>query len=61
MRCVVMETQIMIYDRVVCVVRFDQVLECSRALFGGGFDVMDLNGGDVDCLVISDSWGKEGW
>lgn len=52
MRRVVMETQVVVYDRVVRVVRLDQVLQRSRALFGSCFDIVYFDGGDVDSLVI---------
>ena len=61
MRCVVVEMQVMVYDRVVRMVRFDQVLQSSRTLFGSGFDIVNFNGGDVDRLVCSASSGEERW
>lgn len=48
MRCMVVKTQVMVYDRVVRMVRFDQVFERSRALLSSGFDIVNLDGGKVD-------------
>lgn len=40
MRCVVVKAEVMVYDRVIGVVGFDQVLESSRSLFGSCLDVV---------------------
>lgn len=53
MRCVVVETQVMVYDRIVGVIRFDQVLQGSRAFLGGGLDIVNFDGRQVDRLVAS--------
>jgi hypothetical protein len=42
MRCMIMECEIVVYDRVVGVICLEQVLERSRSLLGCGFDIMDL-------------------
>lgn len=44
----IVKSEIVVYNGVVGVVCFEQVLKCSRSLFGGGFDVVYLNRGQVD-------------
>ena len=50
--CVVVEAQVVVYNRVVCMVCFDQVLQGPRALLSCGLNVVDLNRWEDDCLVI---------
>jgi hypothetical protein len=60
-RCVVVEAQVMVYDRVIGVIGFDQVLEGSRTLLGGGFDFVNLDRWEINRLVTSASSGEERW
>jgi hypothetical protein len=41
-RSMIVVAQVVVYDGVVCMVRFKQVLEGSRSLLGRGLDVVDL-------------------
>jgi hypothetical protein len=41
-RCMVVESQVVIYDCIIGMVRLEQMLEGPRSLLGGGFDIMDL-------------------
>ena len=59
MRCVVVKTKVMVYDRVVRVVCLKEVLEGSRTLLGSSLDIVDLDGGYVDCLMDAASSGEE--
>lgn len=43
-----MKGQIMVDDRVVDMVSFQQMLECARSLVRRGLDIVDLDRGDVD-------------
>lgn len=61
MRCMVVETQIVIYDRMICMVCFNQMLKGPRALLGCGLDIVNLDGGDVDCQMVPTSSGEELW
>lgn len=61
MRCVVVEAQAMVYDGIVGMICFDQVLEGSRTFLGGGLDIVNLDGRQVDRLVASTASGEERW
>jgi hypothetical protein len=59
-RCMVVECEVVVYDRIVGVVCFQQMLEGSRSLFGGSFNVMDFHRGEVDGEMCAFSSAKEG-
>ena len=61
MRCVVVKSQVMVYDRIVCVVGFEQMLQGSRALLGSCLDIVYFDRGYVDCLVGAGSSSEERW
>lgn len=45
---VIVESEIVVYDTVVDMIRFQEMFECASTLFRVLFDVVDLDGGDVD-------------
>jgi hypothetical protein len=57
----VVEAQVMVYDRVVCMVGFEQVLEGSRPLLGGCLDVVDFYGWDRGLEIVAASEAQKGW
>ena len=59
MRCLVVKSKIVVYNRVVCMVCFDQVLQGPRALLSCGLNAVDLNGWEDDRLVIPAPSGEE--
>jgi hypothetical protein len=59
-RCMVVEGEVVVDNRVVSMVRFEQVLEGSRSLFGCGFDIVDFHRGNVYGEVRPFSSSKEG-
>ena len=48
MRCMVMEAKVVVEDRVIGVIRFQQMLEGSRSLLGCGLDVVDFYRREAD-------------
>ena len=52
-RCMVVKSEVVIYDGVVGVICFEQVLEGSQSLLGCGFNVVDLDGRKVDGEVCA--------
>ena len=61
MRSMVVEAQVMVYDGVVCMVGFEQVLEGSRSLLGRCLDVVDFYRGERGGEIVAASDAQEGW
>lgn len=59
MWCMIVVAQVIVNDRVVGMVRFQQVFEGSRSFFGVGFDIVDIDGRKIDLGVIPASKSKE--
>ena len=57
--CVIVEAQVVVYNRVVCMICFDQVLQGPRALLSCGLNVVYLNRWEDDCLVTASASGEE--
>lgn len=45
---VVVKSEVMIYDGMVCMVCFEEVLQCPRTLFRRRFDVVDFDRGKLN-------------
>lgn len=58
--CVVVETEVVVYDGVVRVVGFEEVLQRAGTFLCGGFDIVRWDGGDVDGGVVPVVRAEEG-
>lgn len=58
-RCMVVKAQVVVYDGVVRMVGFEEMLQRSRSLLGCCLDVVDLDGWQIDLWIVAASHAEK--